>query len=109
MKRYFIPVFLLFTFISLSVSAQTFSVSASIKTSSGESAASASVILKGTTYKTISDSLGNYQLTNIKAGVYLLQVSVVGYELASREIDVSDNLSVNVLMSKKTQQLQDVN
>jgi Fe(3+) dicitrate transport protein len=109
MKRYFILACVLLLFISLRSSAQTFTISGNIKTTSGESAASASVLLKGTTYTAISDSLGNYQLKNIKPGVYLLQVSVVGYELSTRELDVNDNLSVNVVLGKKTQQLQDVN
>ncbi|MDB5116630.1 MAG: hypothetical protein JWQ79_2122 [Mucilaginibacter sp.] len=109
MKRYFILACVLLLFISLRSSAQTFTISGNIKTASGERAASASVLLKGTTYTAISDSLGNYQLKNIKPGVYLLQVSVVGYELSTRELDVNDNLSVNVVLGKKTQQLQDVN
>jgi Fe(3+) dicitrate transport protein len=109
MIRTFIPAFVLSIFISLQCSAQTFSISGTIKAPSGEAVANASVVLKNTAYSAIGDTLGNYHLKNVNAGKYILQVSAIGYQTISRDIDLSENLIVNLVMDKTVQQLNDVN
>jgi len=109
MKRTYLLIFFALAFFSFKSVAQTFSISGSVKTSSGEAVANASVSLKNTSYLTIGDSLGNYQLKNIKPGSYQLLVSAIGYQAVTRAVNVSGNLMVNLVTDKSIQQLKDVN
>ncbi|WP_426671190.1 TonB-dependent receptor domain-containing protein [Mucilaginibacter sp. McL0603] len=109
MKHFFFPIILLSIFISLKCSAQNFTISGSIKTASGEDVANASVILKNTKYASTGDTAGYYQLKNIQTGNYTLQVSAIGYQTITRSINVSGNLTINLVIDKSVQQLKDVN
>jgi len=109
MKRTFILTILLFLLCSFNLSAQTFTIHGEVKSSSGNGIANASVALKGTSYATICDSSGNYHFNNLKPGNYVLQVSAVGYQLAAKEFQITQNLRANVSLELLVQQLNDVN
>ena len=109
MKHFFFPIILLSIFISLKCSAQNYTIKGSIKTASGEGVANASVMLKNTKYASTGDTAGYYQLKNIQSGNYTLQVSAIGYQTVTRSINVSGNLTVDLVMDKSVQQLKDVN
>src|ERR1700754_3713861 len=108
MKHFFATIFLLLIFITLKCSAQTFTISGSVKASTGEPVAKASVILKNTSYAAIGDTAGYYQLKNIRSGSYEIQVSAIGYQTIIRAIDVIGDLTLNLVMDKNVQQLKDV-
>jgi Fe(3+) dicitrate transport protein len=109
MKHTFATIFLLSIFVTLKSSAQTFTISGSVKATTGEAVANAFVILKNTSYTAIGDTAGYYQLKNIRGGNYDIQVSAIGYQTITRNIDVSANLTLNITMDKSVQQLKDVN
>jgi len=108
MKRTFIPTILLFLLCSFNLSAQTFTINGEVKSLSGNGVANASVALKGTSYAAICDSLGNYHLSNLKPGNYVLQVSAVGYQSAAKQLQITKNLRANVSLELLVQQLNDV-
>jgi Fe(3+) dicitrate transport protein len=109
MKLTFIFVLLLSVLGSFKLSAQTFTIKGEVKASSGNGGANASVVLRSTSYSTICDSSGNYQLNNIKPGNYVLQISAVGYQTAIKELKITRNIKANVSLVVAVQQLNDVN
>jgi Fe(3+) dicitrate transport protein len=109
MIRAFIPIFLLSIIISFQCFAQSFTISGNVKTPAGEAVANASVILKNTSYSAVGDTAGYYQLKSIQGGSYVLQVSAIGYQTVTRAINLTGNLTLNLVMDKSVQQLKDVN
>ena len=94
---------ILFSAISLSVSAQTITVKGNVKDTSGEPVIGASVVEKGNTSNgTITDLDGNF---SIKVdGKKTLVISYIG--MKSKEVVVSPN--VNVTLMSDTQNLDEV-
>lgn len=110
MKRTLILTCLILLICSLAALAQTFTLNGTIKSGTGSAVANASVILKNTTYRTTCDSLGSYQLKNIKPGNYSLLITAVGYKPLSKNIDITDlGITLNFTLEVSIQLLQDVN
>ena len=98
---------LLFTAV-LSASAQTFTISGTLK-SGNERIAFASVALLNTSIGTISDENGQYQIRNVNPGNYTLVVSSIGYERIQKNIEVGRNdLSFDFEVAEKIGQLDEV-
>ncbi|WP_214072669.1 TonB-dependent receptor [Mucilaginibacter sp. dw_454] len=93
--------------IALHTSAQTYSISGSVKNASGEVVANASVTLKGTNYGAHADTTGDFSL-QASTGKYNLVISAVGYKSASHEIRLEKNISVNIVLVADIQQLKNV-
>lgn len=109
MKRNFILIcFILITFLP-ELSAQDFNIKGNIKTASDEGIANASVYLKSTSYVAICDNAGSFKLKNVKPGTYILGVSAVGYKSVEKTIEVTGNLTVNILLEDAVHQLNEVN
>lgn len=108
MKKYYI--ILLLTFISfLQATAQTFTISGTVKTADGQSVSGATVALKGTSYATASDSSGNYTLAALPAGSYLFTVSAVGFKPADKHLKLNNDATINITMQVDPRQLDAVN
>lgn len=56
------------------------SISGTVKDQNGELIPGVNIILKGTTIGTSSDFDGNYEIKNIKEGVYTLVASSLGFD-----------------------------
>lgn len=56
----------------------------------------ATVALKGTRFGLTTDSTGAYRLTNIPAGNYQLNVSMIGYETFRRNVTLSAGQVINI-------------
>lgn len=82
-----------------SVAQQPKSVSGKITDPSGMSLPGVSVVIKGTTNGTITDSSGNYSLLNVP-GNAILQFSFVG--MKGQEIAVGGKTSINVILVEET-------
>ena len=55
----------------------------------------AQIFIDQTTYGTVSDSLGQFELSNIPLGTYTVQTSFIGYESIQKQITLSaENLQV---------------
>lgn len=108
MKRIFILISLLLMITSLKLAAQTFTVKGKIKNATGEIIANATAILKNTSYSAIGDSTGNFKLTDVKPGSYILEISALGYKQSARSLKITGNLTVNPVMEESVKQLDNV-
>ncbi len=70
----------------------------------------ANVILQGTSFGSISDSVGNFVLKNVPAGNYKLKVSSIGYSKIEKSIIVkaADTLVINVELYSVDNSLNEV-
>ncbi len=71
----------------------------------------ATVLLKNTKKGTVADEQGRFLLGNIPYGTYLLQVTAVGFESESRQIEVKEgeNPEVILTLKEKFHSLSEVN
>ena len=81
------------------------SISGKVTDSTGAPVPGVSAVIKGTTTGTITDSNGNYVLSNIP-GSATLQFSFVGMKM--QEIPVSGKSTINVIMVEETIRLDEV-
>lgn len=102
-----------FTFFLLLISstclyAQQFTVSGKITDDSGKPVPFASVYIQNTTQGASANSEGEYSI-GLKQGKYTLQFKAVGYKQESRELNVSQNQTLNVTFNTEVFQLQAIN
>ncbi len=92
MKKLFFILLLLFSEIIL---AQTFSLKGKVTDSkSGEPLIGANVKVRYTTYGAATDLKGNYEINNLKNGIYNLQISFIGYQTKNVDSIKIDNQSI---------------
>ncbi|MFA5329149.1 MAG: TonB-dependent receptor [Prolixibacteraceae bacterium] len=84
---------------SISSDQQQKSISGKVTDSSGAPIPGVSIVVKGTTTGTITDSNGNYSLSNIPENA-TLQVSFVG--MKTQEIQVAGKTTIAVVMEEET-------
>jgi len=65
------------------------------------------VILDGTVHGTLSDSVGEFELTSITRGTYLLTVSADGYVVFQRSIEIQNHLHLTIALRPKIRELPD--
>lgn len=87
------------------------SVSGQIKTSDGEPLPGATVKLHKTNYGTLTDQNGNFKLSNIPVGNYILQASAIGFKTQKKEINITDGQvrNFNFSLSESSEQMETVN
>lgn len=95
---------MLLAMISLSVSAQTVTLTGNVKDQTGEPIIGASVLEKGTTNGTITDLDGNFTLK--VSGKIPLVVSYIG--MKAQEIDVKGKTKIDVTLRDDAQALEEV-
>lgn len=105
MKNMRVVLFMLFAVISLSVSAQTITLSGNVKDSTGEPIIGASVVEKGnTTNGTITDLDGNFSLkVSSKANIV---ISYIG--MKTQDIAVKGQTKINATLEDDSQALDEV-
>jgi len=84
---------------------QSIKVSGKVTDSSGSPLPGVTVVLKGTTQGTITDSDGNYNIVNVPGDAFLI-FSFVG--MKSQEIQVARKSILNVVMEEETIGLEEV-
>lgn len=90
---------ILFVIITNLISAQNFKITGTVSdASNGEKLFGATVLIKDLSIGATTDMNGNYAIENLKAGVYELTVSYIGYSSKTRNISVSNNITVNFLL-----------
>ena len=96
----------LIIFIICGFSQLTFGQNAKLKgviTSGGESVIYANVILEGTTFATVTDLLGAYELSSVPPGEYKLLVSMIGFKPVNQTIVLTPNKTsiANIAMEEE--------
>lgn len=77
----------------------------------GENLVGVNVILLGTTMGTVTDVSGYYQISNVKAGTYDIQFSIIGYKTAIQKgVTVAPDLrtKINVALTPTSIQLNEI-
>lgn len=88
--------------------AQNFTISGYVKDSTnGESMIGVSVYKKGTTLGAVTNQYGFYSLT-LPAGPATIMVTYIGYKTISKEIDLTQNITLNFELPQESQTLNEV-
>ncbi len=66
--------------------------------STGEALPGANVVLEGTSMGAAASSDGTYSISNVAAGSYTVTASVIGYANASKTVNVSGDVTVNLAL-----------
>lgn len=80
------------------VSDAQYHISGIVRDEKNKSLAAANVVLASTGKGTVTDARGFFQLGQMQAGEYEIQVSYVGYKLFVRKVQVSNDLYIEVSM-----------
>lgn len=96
--------------VAFSFAQQTATIKGKVTLSNNENADNVSVALKGTAIGTLTDGAGNYEIKNLKAGNYVLRISLVGHSTKEKNVSVKagDELIENVTLSANNEQLSEV-
>ena len=75
-----------------------FTLKGTVKTEKGERLVGANLMLSNGFNGTTTDVNGAYQFKNLKAGVYQLTVTFIGYEKQIKEVKLTGDLTLNVAL-----------
>ena len=67
--------------------------------STGDALPGANVVLEGTSMGAAAGSDGTYSISNVSAGSYTVTASVIGYANASKSVNVSGDVTVNLSLA----------
>lgn len=93
--KYIFSLFLILILTGNKATAQSASITGQIS-AEGESIPSASVVVKGSSKGTVSNTNGRYEISGLRAGKYILEVSFIGYQTQTRTISVKNGQSKRV-------------
>ena len=101
MKQYFFSVFIVLFLIS-DIWAQTAKIYGKVFDENSKTAlAGANVSIKGTQKGTITDANGEFGIENVNNGTMILNISFIGYQSVTRNINMISGESVNIEISLK--------
>jgi outer membrane receptor for ferrienterochelin and colicins len=83
-----LQMFIYFLFIPSVIFSQGVSLSGYVTGTNSSTVAGATITLKGTTFGTVTDKKGYYEINKIKPGAYTLRVSYLGFETLERAVDI---------------------
>ncbi len=88
---------------------ETFTLSGQVR-AEGQPLEMASVMVKGTSYGTLTDANGHFEIKGLQAGNYALVVSLVGYKTYQQKVSISggDNPVLDVVLYADNNQLDEV-
>src|ERR1051325_11972052 len=81
-----------------------------VTTSDGQPATDVSVVIKETGKGTVTNESGEFRFKNIQNGTYHLEVSLIGYETISKEVEVAGNkpVSLSITISAGSVKLEEI-
>ncbi|PXY42348.1 TonB-dependent siderophore receptor [Flavobacterium cheongpyeongense] len=110
-KHYFIfIIYLLLISATNALAQENGKLKGTITTSDGQPATSVNIILKNTKYNTTTNDAGYFDLNRVKAGNYILEISLTGYEPLEQNVKVAANeiTTLNLQLNVSNKQLQEV-
>lgn len=102
-----IVAFLMVVFTSLTVNAQTFTVSGKVVDNKNTPLAGATILITKLNKGTSTDFDGKYKL-NLEKGSYTIEVSYVGHRTVSKELEVTENTTINFTLNSDENVLDEV-
>lgn len=104
-KNHLFITFFFLLFFALNALSQSMAVSGKVSDRNGEAIPGATIVVKGTSLGTISDTNGNFSI-NIPSGSKVLVVSFIGLE--TKEIEVRNQEKINVVLLNSNVELDEV-
>ena len=83
-------------------------ISGTVKDQSGNLIPGASVLLKENAKGATTDFDGNYEIKNVANGTYTIIASYIGYDSFKKEITVSGNLKLDIIIKENAQSLDEI-
>lgn len=106
MKILYILFTSLFPFI---IFAQSHKIQGKITAPNGEPISFVIIEIKGTNLGATSDSLGNYEISNLENKHYSITASAIGFQTKTKEIDLSKTMSeLNFTLEEKNYELEEL-
>ncbi len=96
---------------AFTLSAQTGSISGTLKTSDGQPAELINIGLKGTSKGAISNVTGAYEISNVEPGTYTLVTSFMGLETREQQVEVKageTTIIPEIMLKENAQRLKEV-
>jgi len=94
--------------LSATIIAQS-SIKGAVKDSYGEPLPGVNIILKETSKGAVTDFDGNYEISNVSDGTYILSATFIGYKSFSKEVIVSgSDITVNITLGEDVEALDDI-
>ncbi|MEL7268279.1 MAG: TonB-dependent receptor [Bacteroidota bacterium] len=90
------------------ITAQENSISGTITDDTGNPVLGANVLLLNTTKGANSDGDGKYSIENIREGIYYIQISYVGFQTITKDINVQGAAIADFVLNQRSAQLQEV-
>jgi len=89
---------------------QSASIKGTVKNEKGDTLSGASVFIKGKKIGAVTGAAGQYELVNLVAGSYAVQVSAIGYEPAIQKINITagQTQALNFTLKEALYELQQV-
>ena len=84
---------------SSSSSAQFGSISGRVVESEGSPLPAATVQVRGTGLRVLTDENGNFSMTRVSAGAHVIEIAYVGYATESRDVNVTAGQTASVDVS----------
>lgn len=75
-------------------------ISGTVNDADGGVLPGAAVTVEGTYIGTFADASGAFRLTNLRPGSTTLRISLLGYETQTQSVDLTQNVTVNVTLTK---------
>ena len=83
-------------------------MSGTVRDSEGQPLIGANVYVDKTFRGAITDIDGNYSITGLPAGTYIVKASYIGYETASREIEIPGEVRIDFTLSETSVMAEEV-
>lgn len=110
MNKFFTLIFAVFFTITAYAQNGKSTIIGTIKTSDGKPASDVNIGLKNTDKFTATDENGKYQISDIKAGKYILKISLIGASSQQKQIEVKseETLTIDFSITESAAQLDEV-
>ncbi|WP_299337888.1 TonB-dependent receptor [uncultured Psychroserpens sp.] len=100
---------LLLLLMSVSTVIAQSSISGKVSDESGMPLGGVNIILEGTTQGAVSDFDGNYTITNVENGTYILNATYLGYSKFTQSVTIDgENITINISMKEDAESLDQV-
>ena len=99
---------LMILFLSTTAFVAQSTISGTVKDQSGNLIPGASILLKENSKGTTSDFDGYYEIKNVDNGTYTIIASYIGYDSFKKEITISGNLKLDIVIKENAQSLDEI-
>lgn len=110
MRVLYLSLAFLLVFLGDSFSQSKGKISGQVTSSDGNPVEFVSILLKGTSKGIITDANGQFELSGINPGEYILKASFVGLESQEKEVSVTSGQiqTINFILAESSSQLQEI-